>query len=114
MQWEMFAFISATLFLIAGCVVPAAWLPPLPNDKLLHFAAFAGLSLLAMRLVNNGAELAVWLLALFLAGLGIEIIQSVDPGRRFCWKDLAANTAGICAALICIHVAPDFFPSFFG
>ncbi|WP_414691671.1 VanZ family protein [Noviherbaspirillum sp.] len=103
MQVELIVFISTTLLVIIGCLLPAGWLPPLPNDKVLHFSAFAALSLLATRIVKSEAELSVWFLVLFLVGLSIEIAQTLVPGRSFCWKDLAANTAGIFTAFVYVH-----------
>jgi hypothetical protein len=38
----------------------------------------------------------------------IECLQALVPDRRFCWRDLAANAAGIgCAALV-VFVAGHF------
>jgi VanZ family protein len=84
-----------------GCLTPAHRLPPLPNDKLLHFAAFGCLSLLAGQLAQTRMELAAWLLGLSIAGCIIECLQSWVPGRKFCWRDIAANTAGIVVAALC-------------
>jgi VanZ family protein len=81
--------------------MPAHWLPALPNDKLLHFLAFGGLSLLAGRVAQTKSELGVWLLGLLVAGWAIEGLQSWIPGRNFCWRDIAANAAGILTAALC-------------
>jgi VanZ family protein len=81
-----------------GCLAPKRWLPILPHDKLLHFLAFCGLSIVAGSMAGDTTELIVWLLALFVAGCLIEILQHWIPGRSFCWRDIAANTAGIAAA----------------
>jgi hypothetical protein len=104
MAWELLIFITATLIISAGCLVPARWLPALPNDKLLHFLAFGGLTLMAQRLANNNSEWQLWLIGLFLLGWLIEELQRWVPGRKFCWRDLAANTAGIFVAASCSHV----------
>lgn len=98
MAWQVVLFICATLAVSAGCLVPAPWLPPLPNDKLLHFLAFGGLALLAGRLAESASGRLAALLAVFCIGLLIEVLQNAVPGRRFCWRDLAANAAGIAAA----------------
>lgn len=94
----LFAGFAAAI--VIGCMLPARLLPPLPNDKLLHFLAFGGLTLLAARIAASGTELSFWLAGLFLAGLAIEAAQKWVPGRRFCWRDLGANTAGIALAAL--------------
>lgn len=105
MVWELILFLAGAMAVLVGCLVPARWLPALPNDKLLHFLAYGSLALLASRIAGNGTELAVWLLGLFFAGWAIEGIQGWVPGRSFCWRDLAANTAGILLAAL---VSPVF------
>jgi len=100
MAVELILMLAGAVAITAGCLVPARWLPPLPNDKLLHFLAFGGLALLAGRIAENGTELAIWLMGLFLAGGAIETLQRWVPGRSFCWRDLAANTAGILSAAV--------------
>ena len=100
MPWELIVFLAAAIAIALGCLLPAGWIPPLPHDKLLHFMAFAGLSALALRLEPGWTLRAVWLLGLLLAGLAIELLQKLVPGRNFCWRDMGANTAGIAAATL--------------
>lgn len=95
MYLELVVFIVASTVVCVGCLVPASWLPPLRNDKWMHFVAFAGLSGLACLLTNGVKELAIWFLGLLMAGLLIEILQHWVPGRKFCWRDMLANTAGV-------------------
>lgn len=96
MAWEWIVFVGAASAMCAGCLVPNRWLPSsLPNDKLMHFAGFALLSVLVLRLVQGPAQ-AVWaLLGLMLAGSLIECLQALVPERKFCWRDIVANGAGI-------------------
>jgi VanZ family protein len=98
MYWEWIVFAGAAAAVSAGCLMPAHWLPPLPNDKLLHFLAFGGLALLTSRIAQNGSEQFLWLIGLLLVGWMIEMLQNLVPGRQFCWRDLAANAAGISVA----------------
>ncbi len=100
MGWELMLFVAGMTAISAGCLMPARWLPPLPNDKLLHFLAFAGLTLLAMRIAHGRAEYATWLVSLLIAGWAIEVLQNWVPGRRFCWRDMAANAAGVSTAAL--------------
>lgn len=92
-----------------GCLVPNRWLPPLPNDKFLHFASFAVLTLLALRVAQDRFEALCWLLGLFVAGWLIECLQGLVPDRRFCWRDLLANTAGIAFVAIMAQLHVTFF-----
>ncbi len=101
MSWELMLFLCSAAAISAGCLVPASWLPALPNDKLLHFFAFGGLALLATRIAQNNGELLFWLGGIFFIGWIIEIVQNWMPGRKFCWRDLLANTAGILVAALC-------------
>jgi len=98
MGWELFVFLLALAAVSVGCLLPAGWLPPLPNDKLLHFLAFAGLTVLAAPLAPTWGQLQYWLLGLAAGGWMIEVLQKLVPGRNFSWRDLAANVAGISAA----------------
>ncbi len=100
MGWELILFMCGALAISAGCLVPARWLPPLPNDKLLHFLAFGGMAMLAERIARDRSEQVAWLAGLFIAGWLIECLQSWVPDRNFCWRDMAANTAGILSAAI--------------
>ena len=100
MRWEMILFALAGALVVFGCLLPNAWLPPLPNDKLLHFLAFGGLTALALRMAPSGGAAWAWLAGLLLAGWLIEILQGWVPGRRFCWRDLGANAAGIATAAL--------------
>jgi VanZ family protein len=98
MAWELLVFLLALGAVSVGCLMPANWLPPLPNDKLLHFLAFAGLTMLAWRVASGWGELQYWLAGLVLIGWVIEVLQKLVPGRNFDWRDLGANVAGIAVA----------------
>jgi VanZ family protein len=101
-MWNLILLILASLALLLGCLLPNRWLPAsLPNDKLLHFAAFGVLTLLALPLARNRGEAALVLGALLLAGWLIECLQQLVPDRHFSWRDQAANAAGIAAAALC-------------
>lgn len=100
MPWELIVFLATGGAVAAGCLLPARWLPPLPHDKLLHFMAFAGLAVLALRIEPGWTQRMAWLGGLLLAGFAIELLQKLVPGRDFCWHDMRANTAGIAAATL--------------
>jgi len=104
-MWNLVLLGVASAAVIGGCLVPNRWLPPLPNDKLLHFASFALLSLLALRIADGYLEAALWLTGLFLLGWLIEFLQEMlVPDRRFCWRDLGANAAGIVCVAVCAQL----------
>ena len=85
---------------VGGCLTPNRYLPSLPNDKLMHFGAFAALTLLALRLAGDVRTQALCLLGLVLAGWLIECLQQLVPDRGFSWRDMAANVAGIASATL--------------
>ncbi|WP_229410123.1 MULTISPECIES: VanZ family protein [Massilia] len=88
--------------------MPNRWLPPLPNDKFLHFAAYAVLTVLALRIARTGSEAAWWLAGLLIGGWLIECLQALVPDRRFCWRDIGANAAGIGGAAIAMFLIGHF------
>lgn len=100
MSWELIVFLASGSAVLLGCLLPARWLPLLPHDKLLHFMAFAGLALLALRIAPHWPGRLAWLLGLLSAGFAIELLQKLVPGRSFCWHDMRANAAGIAAATL--------------
>jgi len=108
MGWDLLLLGMTMAAVAAGCLVPNRWLPPLPNDKLLHFASFAVLAGLALRIADGRAEAIFWLLGLLAAGAIIECLQALVPDRKFCWRDIAANAAGIVFAAVCAHLYVSF------
>jgi len=98
MMWEWSVFLATTGAVTVGCLLPARWLPPLPNDKLMHFLAYAALTVLAARIAPRWGQQQYWLGGLLVGGWLIEVAQNRVPGRAFSWPDLAANAAGIATA----------------
>jgi hypothetical protein len=92
---EAILLVCASLGLLAGCLVPNRWLPPL-------------LTVLALRIAQDGLEAAWWMAGLLVFGWLIECLQALVPDRRFCWRDLAANAAGIGCAALAVFVAGHF------
>lgn len=103
-MWDLLLLGLAAAAVTVGCLVPNRWLPPLPNDKLLHFASFAVLAVLALRVAHGRQEAACWLLALLGIGWLIECLQMLVPDRHFCWRDLGANAAGIASVALCAEL----------
>ncbi len=104
MGWDLGFFVLAAIGLTAGCLIPNRYLPPLPNDKLLHFAGFGLLSALALRVAHDRLEAALWLFGLLFGGWLIECLQQLVPGRGFCWRDLGANALGIAFVALCAQL----------
>lgn len=92
----------------AACLVPNRLLPPLPNDKLLHFGAFAVLAALALRAEPAWPPRALWLAGLMGLGVLIECLQTLVPDRGFCWRDVAANGSGIAFSALGAHLISLF------
>lgn len=100
-------FVILAILVCGGCLLPARYLPPLPNDKLLHGLAFFLLTLLATAIANGTGMLPLWLLALVGGGVLLEILQHyLVPDRHFCWRDIAANLAGSGCALLLWVIFP--------
>jgi VanZ family protein len=91
-----YLFILSIILIVIGCLLPAHWLPPLPNDKYLHFISYAILSMFTALIAVDMRELLIWQAGLIFAGILIECFQHFIPGRRFCWRDILANTGGVC------------------
>ncbi|MFA9218062.1 MAG: VanZ family protein [Sphingomonadaceae bacterium] len=97
LQWSLVIALGAAL--LVGCLLPNRWLPAsLPNDKLLHFAGFGLLGLLALPLAPNRLAGAGVLLVLLVLSWAIECLQDLVPDRAFSWRDLVANAAGLASA----------------
>ena len=98
------ALVAYWLLLFTGTHLPK--LPemvPLINDKILHFTAFFGLTIL-LSLVGSGNQLRrrfskVAIIA-FAYGIFDELTQSLVPGRFTELADLAADSLGIAAAIL--------------
>ena len=59
------------------------------------------MALMAGRLVQPGWPVAVSLGVVLAGSWFIELLQNYVPGRHFCWRDMAANLAGIaCAGVV--------------
>lgn len=106
MRWELCVLLVGLVTIPLGCLLPLSRLPTLPNDKLLHFVAFGGMALMAGRLVHPGWPVAAALLTVFAASWIIELLQNHVPGRRFCWRDMAANGAGVLSAGAVLALLP--------
>lgn len=108
LRWEWLVLAAGMVLIPVGCLLPLSKLPPLPNDKFLHFIAFGGMALMAGRLAATPAGVMAALAGVFVASWCIELLQNRVPGRKFCWRDMAANGAGVaCAgALLALLPAP--------
>jgi VanZ family protein len=106
MRWELMAFLAGLVAIPLGCLLPLSKLPTLPNDKLLHFVAFGGMALLAGRLADGAVQMGLALAAVFVASWVIELLQNLVPGRNFCWRDMAANAAGVLFAGAVLAILP--------
>jgi len=100
MSLEIVLFLFVATAVTVGSLVPARMLPPLPNDKLMHFVAYSCLAIMVTRLAPE-RTMFFCIAMLFMGGWIIEILQNLVPGRNFCWHDMLANTFGIaCGSAI--------------
>ncbi len=89
---------SMLVVFVGGCLLPPDRLPPrLPNDKLVHTAAFALLALPPLLLFSPAGGPAV-LAILFGLGIMVEVAQINVRGRSFSLGDIAANGVGLILA----------------
>lgn len=92
-------FLVATFFLATASVVPRDRLPShTVHDKLLHFAAYATLGLMAMLAVRSRQRQITVMLLLVVLGIALEFAQILVPGRSFELADMAANGLGVYLA----------------
>lgn len=76
------------------------------SDKLLHFAAYAGLAFMFAGVVERSHWGRV-LVGLLLFGAGIELAQAyLSSTRSGEWLDLAANAGGVAAGLLTAALFP--------
>ncbi len=98
------------MLLVVGSLLPGSS-PPLAlvggiSDKLLHFAAYAVLAVLAVAgAENRRAAVRPWLLMLVL-GVALDWLQQFIPGRGFEAGDIAADCLGLlCGAFFGVRLA---------
>jgi len=72
--------------------------PFLEYDKLVHFAAYAGLAFLSLLAFEGRRGMAAALSMIFL-GAGVEILQHFSPGRTPDIDDAIANTLGVLSGI---------------
>lgn len=99
-QYLIGTFALLATLVCLGTLLPSNWLPPIKNDKLAHFIAFAGLTFIAQMIAKSTFDLILWIAIISIAGLLIEIMQKFVPGRSFCWKDLISNFIGIIFSVL--------------
>lgn len=79
--------------------------PPLfeNSDKVAHFLAYGGLSVLIFLAYSYQRTRIMGLILAFLLGLAMEWVQSRLPHREMSYADAVANTLGLLAgAFFCI------------
>lgn len=87
---------------VLGTADSSSPVTPQINDKLAHLAAFALMWWLMARTLSAAQVKAPWLLGAVIAtglGVALEAVQMVVPHRSAELGDLAADLAGVLAAL---------------
>ncbi len=65
-----------------------------------HVVAYAALTLIIARKVDNDRDWFIIAAALFALGCGVEVAQEIVGGRSFELADIIANTCGIALAMV--------------
>lgn len=102
--WGPVVLYMAVIFALSSMPEPPA--PPGIDDKTQHFAAYAGLGVVALRAtsggglagVRAGAALAAWAIAVSY-GASDEFHQRFVPGRSADLLDLRADALGAAVAI---------------
>ena len=93
------AFLAAVTVLAIGSLTPGSYLPHHPmKDKLLHFAGYGVVGVLAMLAIRSPRRQIGCLLILTALGVALELGQMFVPGRAFEVWDMAANGCGVLVA----------------
>lgn len=96
--------------LIVGSLLPSSspaisWVGGV-NDKLLHFAAYAALTLLAVLGADDRRRMLRSVLIMLVLGVTLDIAQRFIPGRGFELSDVLADNLGLlCGALFGLRLA---------
>ena len=105
--WVKVVLIVSLLGLMVGSLVPPRRVPVEGvNDKLLHFAAYALVGILATMAFRRTSHRVHCLVLLTLLGVVLEFGQIIVPGRAFEVWDMAANGCGTFAAFTTLRVIP--------
>lgn len=69
------------------------------SDKVGHFLTYYTLMGWFFGFYRANADRAAWALGLITMGIGLEVLQGLNPMRTFDYWDMAANSAGVILAL---------------
>ena len=70
------------------------------SDKILHFSAYAVLSIIPALAFQRRRSVLLTAAALVVLGLALEFAQHIVPGRSTDMRDELANTAGVAAGIL--------------
>jgi VanZ family protein len=99
------AWLAGLGLLVAGSLLPGSspaisWLSGV-NDKLLHFLAYAFLTLLAVLAANDRRAVLRSVLIMFALGIALDYAQRFIPSRAFELGDILADTLGLLCGAFC-------------
>ena len=99
-------FVAALVIILAGALYPLGGDPSGNGDKVVHFAAFYGLTLLGAAAYPRARDIVWLVVGLAAYGALIEVLQPLPPfGRDRDVLDWVADIAGVVLALIPFLVA---------
>lgn len=103
------SFLLSVVTLTAASLLPSKQMPSTSmDDKVLHFAAYAFVGILAALAFRRRSARFACLALLTLLGVGLEFGQTYVPGRSFELWDMAANGCGAFTALTTARVLPTW------
>ena len=102
--WLAGVAVLVVLSLLPGSSPAVAWASSV-NDKLLHFAAYAALALLAVLGADDRRAVVRSVLIMFVLGVALDFAQRFIPGRGFELGDILADNLGLlCGAFFALRL----------
>lgn len=95
------ALLACSSVIAYGSLEPALSPPgDLSLDKVVHLTAYGVLGMLAAAALPRPAPMALAVLGLSAFACGIEVVQSLIPGRQGSLADLLAGVIGVIAGVV--------------
>lgn len=98
--WIAIGWLMVAAIVVGSLATVPAVGPDLPQgDKLQHVAAYFALTAWFAQISARWRVLLVHALGFVLLGATLEVLQALNPGRRFELADMVANAVGVLLGL---------------